>query len=200
MTFVLGLTGGIATGKSTADAFFKSKKISIIDADQISHQIMNVGEAGYLAVQKEFGPAYFNKDQTLNRQKLGQLVFAQPMELKKLNNLLHPLIKKKIKQQIEVMKAKQVPLLILDVPLLFETGMENLCDQVLVISLPEKIELERLMKRNNLTLEEAASRIHSQMPLKEKEAQADYVVDNTGTIRELEDKLEKILIKIKAGV
>lgn len=200
MTLVLGLTGGIATGKSTADHFFRQKNIPVIDADEIAHSLLEVDEPGYLAIKKHFGDAYFRDDRSLDRAKLGQLVFNDHHKLEELDAITHPLVFKEIKRQIKVEKQKKTPLIVLDIPLLFESNAQKYCDRILVITSSEKVELKRLKKRNNLTTDEALARIHSQMPLKEKEAQASYVVDNTGTINELEEKLNQVLVAIKLEV
>ncbi|BAQ56929.1 dephospho-CoA kinase [Lactobacillus acetotolerans] len=197
MTFVLGLTGGIATGKSAADAFFKSKEIPVIDSDVIAHNILNVGQPGWKKVKEHFGSAYLNPDQTVNRRKLGQLVFAHPEQLKILNNITHPLVYQEIQKGISYNREHRIPVVVVDVPLLFESSPKKYYDSILVIALPEKLQVERLMKRNNLTKRQALARIHSQMPLSEKVAKADYVVANTGTIEELRDKLELLLKKIE---
>lgn len=200
MTLVLGLTGGIATGKSTADEFFKKKQIPIIDSDKIAHNIMDVGKPAWKQVKETFGEDYLNPDQSVNRKKLGNLVFNDSAELKKLNDITHPLIYQEIQDKIKAEKDKNVPLVIVDAPILFETGGQSYCDKTLVISLPQDLQIKRLMARNNLTEDEALSRINSQMSLKEKRKLATFVVDNAGTIEELESKLEQLLKEIKYEV
>lgn len=197
MSYVLVLTGGIATGKSTADQFFKKNKIPVIDDDQIAHDLMEPGQASWQAIKDYFGSDYLNPDQTVNRKKLGQLVFNDPQSLAKLNELTHPLISV---QTMKLLKQYQdQPVVILDVPLYFESGMDKkgLADGVLVITLPEETQLKRLKERNGLSDEEAKSRMKSQMPLAKKEQMADFVIENTGTIKELENKLEQLLVKIR---
>ncbi|WP_279095218.1 dephospho-CoA kinase [Lactobacillus taiwanensis] len=196
MTYFLGLTGGIASGKSTADDFFKKKNIPIIDSDLIAHKIMEVGQAGYQAVVDYFGSKILTDNQTINRRKLGEIVFNDQAKLKKLNSLTHPLVHQEIKRQMEQYRLNQEKLVVIDVPLLFESGFESLCDGVLVISISPELQLKRLMKRNNFTEKEALSRINNQMPLSEKEKRATYVVANTGTINDLEKKLSDLLQKI----
>ena len=196
MTKVLGLTGGIATGKSTADKFFEKQNIPIIDSDKIAHNIMDIGKPAYQEVKSIFGNEYLNENQTINRKKLGQLVFANSKELKKLNDITHPLIYQEIQEKIQVERNKKTPLVIVDAPVLFESNGQRYCDATLVITLPLSIQVQRLMARNNLTKTEAMNRINSQMPLSQKEKLATYVVDNTGTIEELENKLAKILKKM----
>ncbi|OYS18605.1 dephospho-CoA kinase [Lactobacillus taiwanensis] len=196
MTYFLGLTGGIASGKSTADDFFKKKNIPIIDSDLIAHKIMEVGQAGYQAVVNYFGSKILTDNQTINRRKLGEIVFNDQAKLKKLNSLTHPLVHQEIKRQMEQYRLNQEKLVVIDVPLLFESGFESLCDGVLVISISPELQLKRLMKRNNFTEKEALSRINNQMPLSEKEKRATYVVANTGTINDLEKRLSDLLQKI----
>ncbi|OYR98154.1 dephospho-CoA kinase [Lactobacillus taiwanensis] len=196
MTYFLGLTGGIASGKSTADDFFKKKNIPIIDSDLIAHKIMEVGQAGYQAVIDYFGSKILTDNQTINRRKLGEIVFNDQAKLKKLNSLTHPLVHQEIKRQMEQYRLNQEKLVVIDVPLLFESGFESLCDGVLVISISPELQLKRLMKRNNFTEKEALSRINNQMPLSEKEKRATYVVANTGTINDLEKRLSDLLQKI----
>lgn len=196
MTYFLGLTGGIASGKSTADDFFKKKNIPIIDSDLIAHQIMEVGQNGYNAVVAYFGTNILNDDQTINRRQLGEIVFNDKAKLKKLNELTHPLVHQEIKRQMEQYSLEKEKLVVIDVPLLFESGFESLCDGVLVISISPELQIKRLMKRNNFTKKEALARINNQMPLSEKEKRATYVVANIGTISDLEKKLSDLLQEI----
>lgn len=197
MSYVLALTGGIATGKSTADDFFRKKNIPIIDCDQIAHELMEPGNASWQAIKDHFGMEYLNSDQTINRKKLGQLVFSNKQALSELNQVTHPLIFDKTVAKIK--EYRDFALVILDAPVYFEAGLDkkHVTNGVLVITLPEQLQIERLKKRNNLTDQEAIKRINSQIPLVEKEKMANFVVANTGTIKELENKLEQILIKIK---
>lgn len=196
MAYFLGLTGGIASGKSTADDFFKKENIPIIDSDLIAHQIMEVGQNGYNAVVAYFGTNILNDDQTINRRQLGEIVFSDKAKLKKLNELTHPLVHQEIKLQMEQYSLEKEKLVVIDVPLLFESGFESLCDGVLVISISPELQIKRLMKRNNFTKKEALARIDNQMPLSEKEKIATYVVANIGTISDLEKKLSDLLQEI----
>lgn len=196
MTYFLGLTGGIASGKSTADDFFKKENIPIIDSDLIVHQIMEVGQNGYNAVVAYFGTNILNDDQTINRRQLGEIVFSDKAKLKKLNELTHPLVHQEIKLQMEQYSLEKEKLVVIDVPLLFESGFESLCDGVLVISISPELQIKRLMKRNNFTKKEALARIDNQMPLSEKEKRATYVVTNIGKISDLEEKLSDLLQEI----
>ena len=197
MTLVLGLTGGIATGKSTADKFFEEKNIPIVDCDEIAHNIMNVNKPAWKDIKEVFGEKYLNEDQTINRKKLGKLVFNDPTKMKILNEITHPRIFQEMESQIAQYKSEGYSLIIVDAPVLFESHSEKYYDKTLVISLPQDLQIKRLMARNNLTKEEALSRINSQMSLKEKEARATYVIENTGYVEDLYKKLNELLTKIK---
>ena len=157
---------------------------------------MEIGQNGYKAVVDYFGTDILNDDQTINRRKLGGIVFNDKAKLKKLNELTHPLVHQEIKQQMAQYRANQEKLVVIDVPLLFESGFESLCNGVLVISITPELQIERLMKRNAFTKKEAIARINNQMPLSEKEKRATYVVANTGTIDDLEKKLSDLLQEI----
>ncbi|GAA2859953.1 dephospho-CoA kinase [Lactobacillus intestinalis] len=200
MTLVLGLTGGIATGKSTADKFFEEKNIPIVDCDEIAHNIMNVNKPAWKDIKEVFGDEYLNEDQTINRKKLGKLVFNDPTKMKILNEITHPRIFQEMESQIAQYKSEGYSLIIVDAPVLFESHSEKYYNETLVISLPQDLQLKRLMARNNLTKEEALSRINSQMSLKEKEARATYVIENTGSVEDLYKKLNELLTKIKYEV
>lgn len=197
MTYILALTGGIATGKSTADQFFEKKNIPIVDCDKIAHDLMEPKNASWQAIKDNFGEEYLNDDQTINRKKLGQLVFSDKSALNKLNQLTHPLIFDKTIKKIESYQNEDM--VILDAPVYFESGWDkkNIADGILVITLPETVQIDRLKHRNNLTDGEARMRIKSQIPLDKKTQLADFVIENTGTIKELESKLEQLLNKIK---
>lgn len=190
MTLFLGLTGGIATGKSTASRILKEMGCQVIDSDLIAHQQAEVGQAGWLAIKKEFGDAFFKEDQTLDRKKLGQYVFNNPDALKRLSTVTQREILKEVKRQMAQSMAK---VCVLDVPLLFEAGWDQYCDLTVLIDLPEAEELRRLMARDGLTAAEAEKRIKAQLPLAEKRRRASYVLENTGTIEELRDKLSNLL-------
>lgn len=197
MTKIIGLTGGIATGKSTADKFFERKGIPIIDTDQIAHHIYDPGKIAWKEIKDEFGEQVVNFDQTINRQVLGKIVFSDPDKMQKLNHITHPQVLIEVKNKITEFEKVDTPIVVLDVPLLYESGYENLCDQVIVITLPEKLQIKRLIKRNNLNYEDALKRINSQMPLAQKAKLADYVVDNSGSVNDLDEQLSEVLKKIK---
>ena len=197
MTKILGLTGGIASGKSTADVFFREKQIPVIDCDQIAHDILNKGEKGYELVLKQFGMNILKSDQSINRSALGQIVFDDEKQLETLNRITHPLIFQEIQAKIALNNPSKNSLVVVDAPVLFEANGQKYCDFTLLIAIPESLQMKRLMLRDRLSKGAALKRIRSQMPLSQKEKLADFVINNTGTKQNLKSKLEQLLLEIK---
>ena len=164
--YVLGLTGGIATGKSTAAAVFSRHQIPMIDGDIIAREVVQPQTPGLAAIVQEFGEEILQEDGSLDRVALAKIIFDSTEQRQKLDRLLDPFIRQAITEQIKQQKANY-PLVVVDIPLLFEGHYEQEMDAVAVVYLPEEIQLQRLMKRNQLTLDEAKKRIQSQMPIKE---------------------------------
>ena len=190
---IIGITGSIACGKSLVSNYLQEKGYTIIDADKIGHMALENDEVKKQLVNK-FGKSIL-KDNEVNRVTLGKLVFENNENLKELNNIIHPQIRKNISEQIQVHKNEK--LVFVDVPLLFEAKFDDLVEKIIVISLDEKIQLERLMNRNSLSKEEALQRIKSQIPVREKEKLGDYVVDNSFT--QENKQVDRILEKLKLG-
>lgn len=190
---ILGLTGGIATGKSTAVNFFKRMGIKIIEADEIAKDITN-NKKVIEKIIEVFGKEVLKKNK-LDRQKMREIIFSDEEKLKKLNEITHPEIIKKILEEIE--KNKTEKLLVVDVPLLYETEFEKYTDKVLLINCIKDIELNRLMERDNITYELAMNMINAQMCMKEKLKKADFIIDNNGNLEEFYNKLDKFYIEIK---
>lgn len=181
---ILGLTGGIATGKSLVSDYFKSQGYPVIDADQVSRQVVEVGSVGLSRVADHFGSHILLENGELDRKKLGQLIFSDSEKREKLNAILHPLIRSKILKQLDQLKKENHDLIILDLPLLFESDYEDQVDQVMVVHIDKDLQVKRLMKRNKLSQREALQRIHSQMSLEEKMKKAQILIDNSGTKEE----------------
>lgn len=192
---IIGITGSIACGKSLVSNYLQEKGYTIIDADKIGHMALENDEVKKQLVNK-FGKSIL-KDNEVNRATLGKLVFENNENLKELNNIIHPQIRKNISEQIQVHKNEE--LVFVDVPLLFEAKFDDLVEKIIVISLDEKIQLERLMNRNSLSKEEALQRIKSQIPVREKEKLGDYVVDNSFTQENTYNQVDRILEKLKLG-
>ena len=192
---IIGITGSIACGKSLVSNYLQEKGYTIIDADKIGHMALENDEVKKQLVNK-FGKSIL-KDNEVNRVTLGKLVFENNENLKELNNIIHPQIRKNISEQIQVHKNEK--LVFVDVPLLFEAKFDDLVEKIIVISLDEKIQLERLMNRDSLSKEEALQRIKSQIPVREKEKLGDYVVDNSFTQENTYNQVDRILEKLKLG-
>ncbi|MEQ7187552.1 dephospho-CoA kinase [Enterococcus hirae] len=192
VSYVLGLTGGIATGKSTAAAVFSRHQIPMIDGDIIAREVVQPQTPGWAAIVQEFGEEILQEDGTLDRVALAKIIFDSTEQRQKLDHLLDPFIRQAITEQIKQQKANY-PLVVVDIPLLFEGHYEQEMDAVAVVYLPEEIQLQRLMKRNQLTLDEAKKRIQSQMRIEEKKKLADIVFDNSGSKDELTCQIERWL-------
>ena len=193
MTMVIGLTGGIATGKTTVSNYLKELGYSIIDADVIARQVVEPGTKGLRMITDTFGEKVLTSDGQLDRQHLAQLVFTSSEQLQQLNRILQPIIRERIQELISTSKD---PVVVIDVPLLYEQHYEDLCDVVMVVSVQPQQQLERLMNRNHLTMDEAKNRVASQMPLSSKERLADVVIDNNGSVEETRQQVKKWLNQV----
>lgn len=183
MSIVLGITGGIATGKSTVVNLFKEYGYPVVDGDLVARQVVEKGQPALKKVEEVFGSAIIKSDGTLDRKKLGKIVFADEQSRHLLNQTLKPFLRTEILRQIKVAKEES-SLVIADIPLLYEGHYEAEMDQVAVVYIPEKLQLDRLMKRDQLTVEEAQQRITSQLSIEIKKQRADVIFDNQGTVAE----------------
>jgi dephospho-CoA kinase len=183
--FIIGLTGGIASGKSTISNFLSDLGAVIIDGDATAHRLMEPTQPGWEDIVREFGPDILNADRTIDRIKLGAIVFNNREKLRLLNQITHPRIISEIQDELQRLRhTRPDAVLVLDIPLLFEGHMDKLCDQVWVVWVSKETQVERLMERNWLTREEALKRISAQMSLDEKARRADVVIDNNGILAE----------------
>ena len=193
MPLVVGLTGSIATGKSTISKMFSEADVPVIDADAIAREVVEPGEVAYEKIVQHFGEEVISEGGTLNRKRLGSIVFNDESERKALNEIIHPEIRKKMLSRRDQYIREEQPLIIMDIPLLFESGLFDYVDQVLVVYIPEKLQVERLMKRDKSSKEDAQARIDAQISIEEKKDKADAVIDNSGTIEESRRQLMEIL-------
>ncbi len=191
-----GLTGGIATGKSTAARLIESLGVPVIDADQVSHRLSEPGQPAYLQIRSHFGNELFKDDSTLDRKKLGQLIFADPRRKSELEAILHPLIKEEVRKLRQSLAEKNTPLAFYDVPLLFEKDLVSQFDRTVLVWCDDRTQLQRLMQRNSLTEEEAELRRRNQWPLIEKVKRADHCIDNSGDPEDLKRQLVRLLQKL----
>ncbi|PTE31483.1 dephospho-CoA kinase, partial [Mammaliicoccus fleurettii] len=191
MPKVIGLTGGIATGKSTVSKMLKERGFYIVDADVASRKAVETGSKGLRQVEEVFGKkAILNGE--MNRQYVGSIVFKDEDMRKKLNNIVHPIVREIMEEekQLGLKKDKNV---IMDIPLLFENNLQDTVDETWLVYTTKETQIVRLKQRNQLTDEEALSRIKSQMPIEEKKEMADVIIDNNGSLVDLTQNIETLL-------
>ncbi|QCX32507.1 dephospho-CoA kinase [Caloramator sp. E03] len=193
---IIGLTGGIASGKSYVSEILKSKGIPVIDADAISREIVNKGSEALKEIESEFGKEILNEDGTLNRKKLGCIVFSDKNKLETLNRIMHPKIIKEISERVEKIKSEGFKLCFIDAALLIETGLYRITDIVILVYVDRQTQVERLIKRDNISLIEAEKRIESQMSFKEKMKYSHYIIDNNGSREYTKQQICKIIEEI----
>ena len=183
---VIGLTGGIASGKSTVSKCLRNDYGAVIlDADEIAREIAEPGAPLWAAFVERYGASrVLDVNKNLNRQSIAEIVFSNKEELSWMDDMAHPLIKQHLLKQLAACKAEGKKLVVLDVPLLFEAGWEKIPDEIWVVYVNPKTQLQRLMQRNTLSKASALERIAAQMPMDEKVRRADVVIDNNGTIEE----------------
>ena len=185
----IGLTGGIGSGKSTVSKIFQQINIPVIDADEIAHQLVAVGQPALTKIQQEYGSNILNPDGTLNRKQLKELIFSDDLQKQKLETILHPLIYQAIQKQIN---ALNTPYCISCIPLLFETDMTHLVDRILVVDCPVEEQIKRLLKRDNMTIERIQSIIDSQVSRAFRKSMANDLLDNTLSNESLAQQIKKL--------
>jgi dephospho-CoA kinase len=188
----VGLTGGIGSGKSAVSALFVAKGAALVDADVNARAVVAKGTPGLTAVVEEFGPGILRPDGELDREALGRIVFADPDKLARLNAIVHPLVGEESAQQIAAAEASGAPVLIHDVPLLVENGLQSMYDAVVVVAASPATQLDRLTRLRGMTKEDAQARIDAQLPLADKLAAATYVIDNDGPIEALPEQVDRV--------
>ncbi|MEN0588975.1 dephospho-CoA kinase [Kurthia gibsonii] len=190
---IIGLTGSIASGKSTVAKMLEKYRFPIVDADQVARLVVEPGEPALTEIVAAFGEEILLEDGSLNRKKLGNLIFHDPSKRAILNGIIHPAIRKEMLRQRDEWLNNGAEVVIMDIPLLFESKLQHFVEKILVVSLSEEKQLERLMERNQLSEEEARARISSQLPLSVKEEGADAVIYNESTLEKTEQQLNYIL-------
>lgn len=190
---IIGLTGSIASGKSTVSNMLKELGYPIVDADLVARVVVEKGNKTLETIKVAFGEEVLSEDGTLNREKLGTIIFSSPQKRKQLNDIMHPAIREEMLRQKNDLLEAGFDTIVMDIPLLFESKLQSYVDKILVVTVTEETQLNRLMARNNYSLEEAKARIQSQLPLSIKEQGADAVIYNNGTIEYTKEQLLKIL-------
>lgn len=193
MRKVIGVTGGIASGKSNVISIIKRQGFKVIDCDLINHNLQKINMPIYNAIKEAFGSSYFLDNGELDRKKLGELIFHNEKEKLKLNSISHPIIKEEVLKEIN----KADGIVFVDVPLLYESKFDSLCDKVICVYLNRETQIERLMERDHIDYSYAKTKIASQMDLDQKRDLADYVIDSKGSFQETERQVLKILEMIK---
>ena len=193
MALIIGLTGGIASGKSTIANMLKNEGITVIDADVESRLAVEQGEEAYDHIVNHFSKSILLEDGSINRAKLGEIIFNIKEERMKLNEIVHPAVRKRMLQKKESAENNGEAIIIMDIPLLYESKFTELVDKTLLVFVDEDIQLQRLMERNHYSKQEALARIHSQMPLADKKRLADVVIDNSGSLEQTELQLKNVL-------
>lgn len=187
---ILGITGGIASGKSTVSEYLRSKNIPIVDADAISHNVMAKGKPVLKLIEEEFGSRFF-LDGRLDRQSLGVYCFQDEKRVEKLNSIVHPFIFEEMEKQFE--EYKNEPLVVLDAPLLIESDLYKRCDKIMVVTCRQHKRIARAVKRSNLSKIEIRKRIKRQITERERLKYADFVIKNNGTIEKTFQQVDKVL-------
>ncbi|MCU6710471.1 dephospho-CoA kinase [Paenibacillus sp. J5C_2022] len=191
---IIGLTGGIASGKSTVARMLTEHGAALVDADQVAREVVLPGEPALEAIASAFGQAVLHEDGSLNREALGAIVFHDKEQLTRLEAITHPAIRKAMAERIQQYATEDPErLIVADIPLLYETNAERRYEGVMVVYVPASMQVERLMQRNGLPREEAERRVSLQMDIEEKRRRADWVIDNTGSQEQTEAQIISFL-------
>ncbi len=195
---VVGLTGGIGSGKTTVSNIFKEEGAYIIEADQIARELVKPQSEAWKEIVKLFGNEILKSDGSVDRRKLAKEVFSNPEKIKSLNRILHPKIKREFRRRIEEIKKKDKnAIVIFDAPLLIETGTHKEMDRVIVVTSDENQQLERVKKRDSKTEEEIRNILYSQIPIDRKLEVADFVIRNEGSLDETDRMAREVYRKLK---
>jgi dephospho-CoA kinase len=197
---VFGLTGGLASGKSTVAARFRARGVPVIDADQLAREVVEPGSEGLARVVEAFGEGVLAPDGSLDRARLGELVFAAPEKRRALNAILHPRIGALSAQRITALDAAGEPLACYEAALLVENGLSDAFRPLVVVAVLPEVQVARAMARDGSTEDQARARVAAQLPLATKIAAADHVIDNAGSAAETERRADEVLEAIRAAV
>jgi dephospho-CoA kinase len=192
---VIGLTGGIASGKSTVARILERLGGVVIDADQLAREVVMAGEPAYYAIVAEFGEGILNPDRTINRGVLGRLVFADPAARHRLERITHPAIASRAEQKLAALRAKGIPVVFYMAPLLIEAGVTSRVDEIWVVFADRETQVARLMQRDGIARPEALQRLAAQLPMEEKRTYGKVVIDNRGTPAETERQVQEVWAK-----
>jgi dephospho-CoA kinase len=191
---VVGLTGGIATGKSTVAAILAEAGAAIVDADRLAHEVVRKATPAWQAVVQQFGPDILQADGEIDRGRLGAMVFADPEARRALERIVHPHVFREMAAAIEnLTRSGTARLIVCDIPLLIESGLQRFFPVVILVAVPETLQVQRLMARDGLAPADALARVHAQMPIERKKAFATHVIDNSGTREATRLQVERLV-------
>lgn len=195
---IVGLTGSIATGKSTVSKMLAEHGAVIIDADKIVRRVQEPGQPAWRGIVEHFGEGVLQEDGTLDRAKLGDLVFQDRTNRQRLNEIVHPIVREeRDRETAQARERDSQAIIIWDIPLLIETGIYKDVDRVVVVYVDQETQLSRLLSRDELSEEQAKARIDAQMPIEEKKAYADYLIDNRGTLEETAEQVRRVYEQLR---
>lgn len=195
----VGLTGGIGSGKSEVTRLLAAKGAAVVDADLVAREVVEPGTPGLQRVVEEFGPEVLRADGSLDRPRLGSLVFSDPARLQRLNAIVHPLIGERTAELIAQAEASGAQVLVHDVPLLVESGLASRYEVLVVVAADPATQLARLTSNRGMTEQEAQQRIDAQAPLADKLAVATHVIGNDGTVQELAVQVDRLWDELTRG-
>lgn len=196
MARIIGITGGIASGKSTVTEFLRQQVYQVIDADQVVHELQEPGERLYQALLSTFGSSILQEDGRLDRPKLGAMIFGDPELLEQSSQIQNQIIREELADRRDLL-AETEDFFFMDLPLLFELQYEDWFDQIWLVDVTKETQLSRLMTRNGLSQEEATKRIAAQLSLQEKRKRADVLIDNNGSLEETRQQIRHALQKLE---
>ena len=197
---VVGLTGGIASGKTTFAAALRARGVPVIDADALARAAVAPGSFALAEIARAFGPDVLAADGTLDRRRMADIVFADPDARRRLETITHPAVRRAMAEETARLAAAGHELVFYDTPLLFEVGLDRTLDSVAVVWAPPDVQRARLAARDGLGLAEADARLAAQLPIDEKAARADFVVENAGPAPELAAKADRLLADLRRGL
>ena len=189
---LIGLTGNIASGKSTVARLLSERGATIIDADVLARRVVEPGMPAFDEIVRRWGPDVVGLDGSLDRDALRRLVFSQHEQLEELNGIVHPEVAAYRDRLVEEARQRGDRLVVQDIPLLFERGIVDQFDRIVLVDAPRPVRLERLMRERGLSETESMDMITAQMPAELKRARADYIIENVGTVRELEERVSEV--------
>lgn len=189
----IGLTGGIATGKSTVSRMLQQRGAAIVDADQVAREVVEPHTPGWRRVRERFGEQILRPDGSLDRRALREVVFREPRARRDLNDILHPLIRRRMLEKAERLERERSGgIIVFDIPLLYESKLTHWVQKVVVVYVPEFVQIRRLMNREGIGEEEALRMIRAQIPIEEKKRMADFLIDNSGSREETERQVDHL--------